>query len=145
MRAVQESYATLYSSRNYLDDMFSAYEELRLLLRVNRGTQQSVVLLFYFLQKALVVRCVLYPSLTPWKDMEVVLWTSSVTNEAFTDALYLTLRTLMHDFGMKTFNVGIQGMSVSSQSTNATHPSSVGNVMARYSQGSSHSPSDGQL
>lgn len=68
--------------------------------------------------------------------MEVVIWTDSLKNESFHHALYQTLQTLIKDFGMQTFNVGIQGMEFhnsTSENSSKTPKSSeeVGPVMAR--------------
>jgi len=54
--------------------------------------------------------------LTPYKDMEVVLNSTSIVNAAFCESLALTLRTLMEEFKMQTFNVGIQGIPVKKES-----------------------------
>lgn len=60
-------------------------------------------------------RCVVYPSLTPWKDLEVVIWTTSIVDSVFHETFFTIMKTLMEAFGMQTFNVGIQKNVLSSQ------------------------------
>ena len=63
--------------------------------------------------------------------MEVVIWSSSLTNPAFSKTLFTTLQVLMSEFGMRTFNVGIQDMSFAPMPLKGPEPSRVGGVVAK--------------
>ncbi|CAD7698388.1 unnamed protein product [Ostreobium quekettii] len=80
-------------------------------------------------------RCALHASLTPVKDMEVILWGTSLVSPAFQAGLHAVLRALIDDMGVRTFNVAILGMHLGRCTGSVEGLSwwetNVGKVMAR--------------
>ncbi|GMH32491.1 hypothetical protein BSKO_00325 [Bryopsis sp. KO-2023] len=94
MKQVTQLYEAAHPGQNYMIDLVRAHQCTGVLLCCGDAFD----------------RCFSYPSLTPWKDMEVVILGSSIESPSFQKLLYTVLRMLVDDFGAASFNVGIQGI-----------------------------------
>ncbi|KAL4448868.1 hypothetical protein ABPG77_007585 [Micractinium sp. CCAP 211/92] len=83
-------------SRGFFQDVLAAHDEVGLLLRDGADGDFAFA----------------YPSLAPWKDMEVCVHGSSLGSPAFQRLLYTTLRALIDELGVATFNAAIHNITI---------------------------------
>ncbi|PRW33028.1 hypothetical protein C2E21_8036 [Chlorella sorokiniana] len=83
-------------SRGYYQDVLAAHADCGLLLREGQEGDYAFA----------------FPSLSPWKDMEVCVHGSSMASPAFQRLLYTALRALIDELGVATFNAAIYNIDL---------------------------------
>ncbi|KAL4422818.1 hypothetical protein ABPG75_009015 [Micractinium tetrahymenae] len=83
-------------SKGYYQDVLAAHDEVGLLLRDGADGDFAFA----------------YPSLAPWKDMEVCVQGSSLGSPAFQRLLYTALRALIDELGVATLNAAIHNIQI---------------------------------
>ena len=103
MTEASESYRSLYPGQSYTRDLMRALEEAELAASIpisrtgsTTGGLNSCSNLSW-----------IAASPCPIKDMEMIITGTSIEDPNFVLALFIALRTLIDDFGIESFNVGV--------------------------------------
>ncbi|KAK9814543.1 hypothetical protein WJX72_007646 [[Myrmecia] bisecta] len=92
-------YAAVHEGGNYYNDLLAAHDAVGLVRAV--GTAKD--------------RASCFASLSPYKDMEVVILGSSLSSHAFQRLFFQVLRALIDRLGVATFNAAILNISLDAQ------------------------------